>query len=116
VPQMQSYRRRGRLRSTNFKRTTAEGSSTPANAKNAFAGDPGAVPPRAVIGPQAGVPVPHENQESQARASLPNQARTGLDRGPACGPEYFDFVVHRRRGSPFDKLRAGSAVHKVFNF
>jgi hypothetical protein len=25
-------------------------------------------------------------ERSQARASLPNQARTGLDWGPACGP------------------------------
>jgi hypothetical protein len=37
-------RRRGRLRSTNVENATAEGRSTPANAKSAFAGDPGAVP------------------------------------------------------------------------
>jgi hypothetical protein len=40
-------------------------------------------------GPQAGVPVPQLQKTSQARASLPNQARTGLNWGPVCGPQGF---------------------------
>jgi hypothetical protein len=64
---------------------------TTANAKSAFAGDPDAVP--------------HEHrrlERSQARASLPNQARTGLAWGPAYGPRNG-----HRQECPFGKLRAG---------
>jgi len=41
-----------------------------------------------------------------------NKERLAGDPGLRSGE--FEFVKHRRRGHPFDKLRAGSAVHNLF--
>ena len=64
-------------------------------------------------GAQAGVPVPQVQRYAGEGISTPaNKERLAGD--PGLRSREFEFVKHRRRGHPFDKLRAGSAVHNLF--
>ena len=58
-------------------KATAEGRSTPANAKSAFAGDPGAVPHK-YRWSQAGVPVPQVQRHHRRGLLYPIKPEPGL--------------------------------------